>query len=428
MVILFGAAPNTGNQGVSALCRSVVNGLAARGIDDLTIADHGRGLRREVWTLGGKAWPVNLIGVSHTRRLWRADCLRTVHFLSRIGGLGNAAAAAVIGSDAVLDVSGGDSFTDLYGEKRFQAMCLTKRLALDTGRPLILLPQTLGPFRDPSRLREAVEIMAAAHAIWVRDARSYEFLREVLGSAFDPERHHLGLDMAVLLPATAPKTRLPAPFDRWFGTERDGLIAGLNVSGLLCQSASEAQRRFGLKAEHPAVAEAAARAILGSDPSLRLALIPHVMRRPADPESDWAAATALENRLSQDFPGRVATLPPILDASELKWLIGRLDWFAGARMHATIASFSSCVPTLGLGYSDKAAGVFAACGLSAHVADLRRLDSDAVGAAVERSLRCRAESAAELARIIPKLRNRAEQQMDHIAATVRQCAWMEAAG
>jgi hypothetical protein len=80
-------------------------------------------------------------------------------------------------------------------------------------------------------------------------------------------------------------------------------------------------------------------------------------------------------RLGDLAGDRVAVLGGRPNAMELKWTLSRLDWFAGARMHATIGAFSSGVPTLGLGYSDKAQGVFAECGIGDEVADLRRLDA-----------------------------------------------------
>lgn len=42
---------------------------------------------------------------------------------------------------------------------------------------------------------------------------------------------------------------------------------------------------------------------------------------------------------------------------QLKYLISKLDFFIGARTHATIAACSTCVPTLVLGYSIKSQGI-----------------------------------------------------------------------
>jgi colanic acid/amylovoran biosynthesis protein len=412
MITLLNAAPDTGNQGVSALCLSALAGLAARNAGPLAVADHGRGVRS--CDMGFAQ--VSRLGLTHNRRFWRSDSLNTVRALARVGGGPSASARMIAGSRAILDVSGGDSFTDLYGPRRFRAMVLTKRLALDNGLPLILLPQTLGPFRDPDNLAEAVAILAAARAVWVRDAASFDFLRDVLGPCFDPDRHRLGLDMAVALPCSEP-VELSSKLRLWTSRQRAFPVAGLNVSGLLVQNAAQAKATFGLADRHDRQIEAAARAALDHDPRMRLLLVPHVHRALGDRESDLGASLALKARLDSDYPDRVEVLPGRLNAMELKWVLSRLSWFAGARMHATIGAFSSGTPTLGLGYSDKAAGVFAQCGIGEHVADLRLMDQHALALAVRASLAMREATQRDLAERLPGLLERAGAQMD---AIVRQ--------
>lgn len=414
MITLLNAAPDTGNQGVSALCLSALSGLAARGVGPLAVADHGRGVRSGDFGFA----KVRRVGLTNHRRFWRGDNLQAVRRLARIGGWPSASARAILASRAVLDVSGGDSFTDLYGARRFRTMVDTKRLALDNGLPLILLPQTLGPFRDPANLAEATDILRAARAVWVRDAASHAFLRQVLGQGFDPDRHRLGLDMAVALPLQRPAALSPL-LSVWLSAARGFPLAGLNVSGLLAQQADRARADFGLADRHDSQARAAAEAILSSHPQMRLLLVPHVHRDATDRESDLGASLALKAQLDAAFPDRVEVLAGDLSAMELKWVLSRLSWFAGARMHATIGAFSSGTPTLAFGYSDKAAGVFDRCGLGQHVADLRQLDAPALAAAVLGSISRREATRTELASRLPAIRAEAEAQMDAIAAQIR---------
>lgn len=82
-----------------------------------------------------------------------------------------------------------------------------------------------------------------------------------------------------------------------------------------------------------------------------IALIPHVV---------WASnddRTVLR-RLYDDF-NQDPRLILIEDhcAPELKYIISKCRMFIGARTHATIAAYSSCVPTLVVGYSVKARGI-----------------------------------------------------------------------
>lgn len=171
--------------------------------------------------------------------------------------------------------------------------------------------------------------------------------------------------------------------------------------------------------QHPKQLLAAARTILDSDPEMKLVLVPHVIRPEGDPESDWEACRNLELQLDQDYEGRVVTLPQTYGATELKWVISQFDWFAGARMHATIAGFSSGVPTLGLGYSDKAEGVFTQCGLEQDVVDLRRHDANGIATAVGESLSRRLATRDQLDDQLASVFRRATDQMDKIVEAIR---------
>lgn len=414
MISILNASPDTGNQGVSALCMSAVAGLSARDMGPVAVADHGRGLRKADWGFA----TVDLIGLSNTRRYWRNENLVAVRALARVGGLHSPTARAIARSRAILDVSGGDSFTDLYGPKRFRTMVLSKRLALDSGTPLILMPQTLGPFRGTEARAEAVKILSGARAVWVRDKGSYKFLQDMLGAAFDPEKHRLGLDMAVALPQVQPMSGLSPVVASWLSGEREFPVIGLNVSGLLAMEPEAAQKTFRLADRHDRQLDVACRALLNLYPTLRLLLVPHVHQPEGAPESDLSASRALKARLGADYADRIEIVESRLNAMELKWVLARLDWFAGARMHATIGAFSSGTPTLGLGYSDKAAGVFDQCGIGDDVADLRQMDAATLARAMVISVGKRDETRQKLAGLTASLRARAETQMDAIAAQI----------
>ena len=82
-----------------------------------------------------------------------------------------------------------------------------------------------------------------------------------------------------------------------------------------------------------------------------VALIPHVV---------WASnddRTVLR-QLYDDFnQNKRLILVEDHTAPELKYIISKCSFFIGARTHATIAAYSTCVPTLVVGYSVKARGI-----------------------------------------------------------------------
>jgi len=51
-------------------------------------------------------------------------------------------------ADLILDLSAGDSFTDIYGLRRYIYTSLPKLVAIVMKKKLILMPQTIGPFNN----------------------------------------------------------------------------------------------------------------------------------------------------------------------------------------------------------------------------------------------------------------------------------------
>lgn len=409
---LFGASPGTGNQGVNALCWSTLTGLADRGCTDLHVFDYGRQTRPAA--LGTISYTRHAMTVG--RRFWQANHLGRARLAAAAGLHGNAVVRAVAGADLVLDVSGGDSFTDLYGAARFRHIAAPKQIALDLGRPLVLLPQTYGPFRRAGSRRIARRLIAGARLAYARDPDSYLRLQELLGNRFDPERHRLGIDLAFGLAPRAPTGLEPAVLRV---LEEGGArpLVGLNISGLIANRPQAARTRFGLACDYGALMREIVVWLLKSSDA-RLLLVPHVHAPPGHYECDLDAARALLAGLPPDVAQsageRVAIVEQALDACELKWLIARTDWFCGTRMHSTIASLSSGVPTAALAYSLKTRGVFATCGMADAVVDLRESTGPEALARLQQLWSCRQTDATNLVWSLPDLRELAARQLDEI--------------
>ncbi|MFA9478211.1 polysaccharide pyruvyl transferase family protein [Phycisphaerales bacterium AB-hyl4] len=371
---LFGAATGTGNLGVSALCQSALTALFREQPEaSVTVFDYGRSRRRARMQVDGESRQYQVLGAVYSRRYYLPENLRLMQVAGRLGLPFPVGVRAIRAADAVLDVSGGDSFTDLYGDERFAAITLPKQLALDLGRPLVLLPQTYGPFRDPARRQYAAELVRGAHVAWARDQRSFELMKELLGDDFDPDRHRCGVDMAFALEPSRPEN-VPERIVRWL-TDRKQPVVGVNVSGLLANP-EKPGKRYGLRADYrETVFQLVDRLLRETD--TRVVLVPHVVTPPGHYESDHSACQALADRFQKraDAADRLAVLTGIGEADQVKWVIGQLDWFCGTRMHSTIAALSSGVPAAALSYSDKTLGVFESCNLGSAVVDPRLHDT-----------------------------------------------------
>jgi polysaccharide pyruvyl transferase WcaK-like protein len=282
------------------------------------------------------------------------------------GGLGNTGLERVRGADAVLDISGGDSFTDIYGARRFWDVSIPKLIAIEQETPLVLLPQTYGPFHSKRFRSVAERIVRRAHLAWARDERSFAALQDLLGPEFDPERHRAGVDVAFGLEGRKPKTPLPEILKGWQEDRRQPVV-GVNVSGLLYHSADR-QSGLNFKLDYRELMLELTRRLV-REGGARVLLLPHVLAPDGHYESDPEACRDLAKRLGPGLKNSVTMLTTELDASETKYVISGLDWLVGARMHATIAALSSGVPAAALAYSPKFQGVFDCCGQGTAVAD-----------------------------------------------------------
>ena len=84
---------------------------------------------------------------------------------------------------------------------------------------------------------------------------------------------------------------------------------------------------------------------------IKVALIPHVNYSFKD--SDYRILKELHEMFADD----TYLVGTNYNCCELKHIISTCDFFIGARTHSTIAAYSSCVPTLVVGYSTKANGI-----------------------------------------------------------------------
>ena len=132
---------------------------------------------------------------------------------------------------------------------------------------------------------------------------------------------------------------LPLP-EGW----REGNTVGLNVSPLVLNKAKDKDAALGAFVS-------LIRHILETSDSA-VALIPHVTWTH---DNDLDALQEIKAHFA-DEP-RVFVLPGTLNALQLKGYIRRLSALVTARTHASIAGYSSAVPTLVIGYSVKARGI-----------------------------------------------------------------------
>ena len=257
--------------------------------------------------------------------------------------------------DLVIDIGEGDSFADIYGFKRFFFYWLSKNIVCSLGKPLILAPQTIGPFDGTAARVLAKQVMARCRQVFARDNLSSAYLKQ-LGVTGNTNE---AIDVAFRLPFTA---KVFAPN----GKTR----VGINVSGLLFNGGYTGGNQFGLSIDYPATIRRLIKHFQAK-PEVEVHLVGHVIEPNMPSEDDYVRGVSL----AQEFPG-VIVAPVFTRPSEAKSYIAGLDYFTGARMHACIAAFSSGVPVVPMAYSRKFNGLFGTLGYDT-IADCK-VDSEQV--------------------------------------------------
>lgn len=247
-------------------------------------------------------------------------------------------------SDMVIDIGAGDSFTDIYGRKRLIVLFLMKYLTFLARRPLVLAPQTIGPFNKRLSRFLAGNSIRRSEIVATRDQLSTKCAKD-LGA-----KEHIieASDVALRLPfSPAPKNNRSEP-----------VKIGINVSGLLLRGGYTGKNMFGLQTDYRQLIHRIAERFVNHSDDCELHFVPHVLASVKGAlEDDYSAC----EEMAKAFPkSRIA--PAFASPSEAKSYISGLDFFMGARMHSCIAAFSSGVPVVPMAYSRKFKGLFGSLG------------------------------------------------------------------
>ena len=237
--------------------------------------------------------------------------------------------------DVVFDTSGGDSYSDIYGNKRMLHQYFPKWITLMCRKPLVLTPQTIGPFKSKIWNELSKKQLKKCLAVFARDEASFE----VAYNEFGLRNVTQVTDMAMIL----PYKKYPLP-------EKGKLKVGVNVSGLLYNGGYTQNNQFSLKSSYRELVNRMI-VMLTEELDCEVFLVPHVIT--TGTESDNEAC----EEIKRNYP-KVNYQGPFKNAIEAKSFISSLDMLIGSRMHTTIASISAHVPTIPLSYSRKFEGLF----------------------------------------------------------------------
>lgn len=376
---LLGASFDTGNLGVSALADSSVKLLLGKWPNiEIIFVGGCYEPRAENFIFGTEKKGIVSIPVRYSKNIFHQCHFFRFLFYGILGkfGLkkaGNEYFKMLNSCDLVCDITGGDSFSDIYGFKRFFLGFLTKWLFIFLNKDLVMLPQTYGPFKEKISKKMAAYILKKAKAVYSRDKKGIDFVNKLL-KGVNTEKVKLCPDVAFLLDTEPWDDKVIEQVAA--AKDKGRQIVGLNVSGLLYNGGYTRENMFGLALDYPQLIKQLVSYFLTLN-DVTVVLVPHVF--PKDNllvESDVIACKSVYGCLTKEQQKNVILPEKEPNQRQIKYLIGKCDFFMGARMHSCIAAISQCVPTFGMAYSDKFAGVFETIGFADYAVNMRCLNND----------------------------------------------------
>jgi len=416
LICLLGASFDTCNMGVSALAEASIKCVINRwpraevvllgesrfvGEHRLEFKDKALSIRRIPLRFSK-----NILANNHFLVLFcNALLLKVFHFrwLRNFLTERNPYLKLVLRADLFVDITGGDSFSDIYGMRRFILGFMKKLFPIIFGKEIILLPQTYGPFKKKLSKYMARYILRRASMIYSRDFESMKSIKFLLNKAIDDKKLRFVPDVAFVLDIRKPPN---IDIGTFVEPKTDkSIVVGLNVSGLLYYGGYKNNMfefEDGYKETIGNIID-----FLMDKKDVIILLVPHVFP-PAESahvevvENDVAACLDVHRIYADKYSDRIFMVRGSYDHAEIKYIIGLCDFFLGSRMHACIAALSQMVPAVGLAYSKKFLGVFDSIGVDDLVIDLRTKSKDGIISHLSKAFFEREATAQKLSQTVPK--------------------------
>lgn len=433
---MLGASLDTGNLGVTALASSTILLIKQHWPEAQVCILGGREFKKDRMEINGlpieiETYPVrycsNLLIKNHIWKLLTTIAFKhLIHYCPQEIKEQNKVIASqspltttkttlevLLNADLICDITGGDSFSDIYKIRRFIKAYLLKRTSQMTGKPFIMLPQTYGPLKSPLSRWMAKRVLQKSHVLYSRDKEGLKVIESLIGKS---EKIHLCPDVAftleskILLPnrqiSLISKKKLKFDNDQ-FKTEKLQLI-GLNISGLLYNGGYRGKNELGIKVEYQPLMREIIDYFVAIN-NTNILLVPHVVSEELKNENDLIACRKLRESLPETIRQRVVIAEPnqgqpFFDQCEIKYLIGCCNFFLGSRMHATIAAMSQYIPTIGLAYSKKFFGVYEIAGVEKCVVDLCKLTNKDAMSIIKMIYSNRELISIQLEKVIPEIK------------------------
>lgn len=336
-IVLLGASLESDNRGVNALGLGAISLLADNyDFDKIKICHIWGEKKKVVYKILAKNKEIEVeidyLLPRDYRRAWRQILSKRLGI--RRKPINNDFIEFINQADIVFDINEGDSFSDIYGKDRILRHSWDSIVPILLGKPLIFLPQTIGPFNTLLGKFLSFIILKNCQKIFVRDSRANKYLNSI-GVKFTETK-----DMSIYMEPKKVDLNMPQN------------AIGFNVNGVMYFQNYESLR--GQFDEYKSLVKQLIQKLL--DNGEKVVLIPHTYNvdKPCE-EDDLLAIKEIYKEIKHE---NLYMIGDNYDAQELKYIISQMKFFIGSRMHSNLAALTTSVPTVGIAYSYKFIGTF----------------------------------------------------------------------
>jgi len=233
---------------------------------------------------------------------------------------------------AVLSI-GGDTYSLDYGLPKY--FVYLNDLIIAKKKPFVIWGASIGPFSNKAKYEKYITEHFRKIIIFARECETIDYLY----SKGIKENVYKVADPAFIMKAQAPM-----PIKLNFKIKEGGI--GINLSPLLAKYITNGDMNHWINMSAEIIK------LISTKFKRPIYLIPHVTVPNND---DYLFMKNVLFLLKKQYD--IILVPPIFNAAETKWIIGKMHIFVGARTHSIISALSMFIPSLSLGYSLKAKGI-----------------------------------------------------------------------
>ena len=334
--------------------------------------------------------PATLIPVLSQRWTGRARYWFTPVGLREIVG-------AYLAADLVLSAPGGYLFSSAHSISLL-ILIFSLALAMLAGKPVYLLPQSIGPIRHGWEGQLLRWLLQRVRIVMVREPVSLQLLQTC---KVRNARIRLLPDMAFSLPAADANDG-----KAWLRAHGVDPGDGRPRLGMTMINWGAQDQGFDQQAAYERACAAAARWFVEQTGG-RVFFFPQVWG-PTPDQDDRIPARRVAEQL-RDLSDAIFLVEKPLSIEQLKAIYGQMDIFIGTRMHSNIFTIGEAVPVIAIGYQHKTRGIAEMAGLSKWVMDIQQVDEKSLVSQLEALWLNREACRQDLRQVLPDLIHQAEQ-------------------